>query len=326
MSYFLGVDAGGTKTEFLLGDETRELARVRTGTIKRMKASEETAEANLVDALRQLTADTGVSMQSITRCCIGTAGETVPLVVDWLRQAFARHVGGELILIGDVEIALDAAFFGQRGVLVLAGTGSNVAGRAADGTIVTAGGWGPAMADQGSGQFIGLEGLRRGFLAIDQQRPTHLLEVIQAHWNLASLGELIEFANANPAPNFSALAPLVVACADQGDQVAREVLKQGGEDLAYLASLVIERMRRMEAGSSETVEENSTKSFELPSVAVAGSILEHVAPVRQALQNSLCERYPGIVILSVPADPPAGALWSARHRTAQAAQPTAGTL
>ena len=51
MQYFLGVDAGGTKTEFILGDETQELARVRTGTIKRMRANQETTEANLADAL-----------------------------------------------------------------------------------------------------------------------------------------------------------------------------------------------------------------------------------------------------------------------------------
>ena len=323
MQYFLGVDAGATKTEFLLGDETRELARIRTSTLKRMKASEETAEANLEHALSQLTAATGVSMQAITRCCIGTAGETVPLVVDWLRHAFARQVGGELILVGDVEIALDAAFYGQRGVLVLAGTGSNVAGRAANGSIVTAGGWGPAMADQGSGHFLGLEGLRRGFLAIDRQRPTRLLDVVQAHWNLASIGELIELANANPAPDFSKLAPLVVACAEQGDEVAQEVLERGGADLAYLASLVIERIRKMEADSSESLEASSNKPFDLPAVAIAGSILEHVVPVRQALENSLQERYPGIVVLDAPADPPAGALWNARYRTTRATPPAA---
>ena len=308
MRYFLGVDAGGTKTEFLLGDEASELARVSTGTIKRMKADEETTEANLLSGLSQLTAATGISMRSISRCCIGTAGETVPLVVDWLRHAFARHVGGELILVGDVEIALDAAFFGRSGVLVLAGTGSNVAGRAAYGRIVTAGGWGPTLGDQGSGHFIGLEGLRRGFLALDQQRSTRLLDGAKAHWNLASLGELIEFANANPSPDFSRLAPLVVACAEQGDPVAMEVLEQGGSDLAYLASLVIERLRRMEGDRA------ASDDFEPPSVAVAGSILKHVALVRQSLVDSLRRRYPDIVVLESPADPSAGALWNARHR------------
>jgi glucosamine kinase len=303
MRYFLGVDAGGTKTEFLLADEINHLARVRTGTIKRMKADEASAEANLLSGLNQLTAVTGISMHSISRCCIGTAGESVPLVVDWLRKSFARHVGGELILLGDVEIALDASFFGKRGVLVLAGTGSNVAARAATGKIVTAGGWGPAMADQGSGHFLGLEGLRRGFLAIDQRRPTRLLALVREQWKLGSLGDLIEFANANPAPDFSRLAPLVVACAAEGDVVALEVIAQAGADLAYLAGLVIEHIHSLEEGE-----------FEVPDIAIAGSILEHVLPVRQALQSALYLRYPGIVMLETPADACAGAIWNARYR------------
>jgi N-acetylglucosamine kinase-like BadF-type ATPase len=311
MRYFLGVDAGGTKTEFVLGDQNRELARVRAGTIKRMKADAETAEANLRTALQELQTKSGVAPGSIARCCIGTAGETVPLVVNWLREAFARHVGGELIVVGDVEIALDSAFWGQRGVLVLAGTGSNVAGRSATGEIVTAGGWGPALADQGSGHFLGLEGLRRGFLAIDQQRPTRLLDRALEFWKLGSLFELIEFANANPAPEFSKLAPLVVAAAEQGDAVAQEVTAQGGRDLAMLAGLVIERIRALEARPGST--------FEGPAVAVTGSILERAAPVRNALMAELRKRYPGIAVMEEPADPPTGALWRARRGSPAAA-------
>lgn len=307
MEYFLGVDAGATKAEFVLGDAERELARVRTPTIKRMKADAATAERNLESALRQLQEKTGITPQSITRSCVGTAGETVSLVTDWLREAFARYVGGELIILGDVEIALDSAFFGKRGVLVLAGTGSNVAGRAANGKIVRAGGWGPAMADQGSGHFIGLEALRRGFLAIDQQRETKLLDAARSFWKLGSLAELIQFANANPAPEYSRLTPLVVEAAGQGDAVACEVLEQGGADLAYLASLVIERIRNLEAGCME-----GEVAFTPPAVAVAGSILEKVAPVRDAMTAALRKTYPQIVVLERPADPPAGALWAAR--------------
>jgi len=312
MKYYLGVDAGGTKTEFLLGDETTELARVQAGTIKRMKASEKMTESNLAGALNELSAITGIPMQSISRCCIGTAGETVPLVVDWLRDAFGRMVGGELILLGDVEIALDASFFGKRGVLVLSGTGSNVAARTANGKIVTAGGWGPALADQGSGHFIGLEGLRRGFLAIDQRRASSLLHSVQAHWGFDSLGKLIEFANANPAPDFSRLAPLIVRLAEQGDPIAREVLESAGVDLAYLASLVIENVRSVEEEAGEVAETHS--QFQVPNIAVAGSILKHVPSVREAMTVALQRQHPGLVVLAAPADPCVGALWNARCR------------
>jgi N-acetylglucosamine kinase-like BadF-type ATPase len=309
MQYFLGVDAGGTKTEFVLGDNTRELLRVSTGTIKRMKVDADTAEANLQHALRQIESATGVSVRSITRCCIGTAGENVPLVLNWLRDAFTRHIGGELVIVGDVVIALDSVFWGARGVLVLAGTGSNVAGRAATGKTVTAGGWGPAMADQGSGHFIGLEALRRGFLAIDQQRPTRVLEMAQSFWNLGTIWELVEFANANPAPEFSRLAPVVVAAAEQGDAIAREVLEKGGADLAMLAGLVIEHIRGLEAPAGST--------FAVPTVAIASSILERAAPVRDTLVADLQKSYPGIVVLDAPADALAGALWRARQTGSQ---------
>src|ERR1019366_10072441 len=160
MSFFLAVDAGGTKTDYLLADDTQVLATVQTGTIKRMRTDASTADANLGSALAQLSAFSGSAMSQITRTCIGTAGESVPLVETWLRESFAERVAGELILLGDVEIALDAAFPGSPGVVVIAGTGSNVAGRSALGKLTSAGGWGPALADQGSGHKIGVEALR----------------------------------------------------------------------------------------------------------------------------------------------------------------------
>src|ERR1700722_1177577 len=125
MKYYLALDVGGTKTDYALADETREIARVRTGTIKRMRADDATATGHLESALEELTSISGISMHEIQRTCIGTAGESVPLVADWLRTAFATRVSGELLLLGDVEIALDAAFPGQPGIVAIAGTGSN---------------------------------------------------------------------------------------------------------------------------------------------------------------------------------------------------------
>ena len=301
MSFFLGLDAGGTKTDYALADETRVLARVRTGTIKRMRTDADTATANLDEALRRLEVESGVSMRSVERTCIGTAGEKVPLVVDWLREQFAARVAGELIVVGDVEIALDAAFAGGPGVLVLAGTGSNIAGRGETGEIITAGGWGPALADQGSGHRIGHEGLRAVFLAIDEQKPTLLLDEVLGFWKLGSVEELIAFGNRIPAPDFSHLTQLVAACAQRGDAVAQAVLRREGRDLAYLAALVMARLQRA-----------SAQPGWVPSVAYAGSILEKVGEVRTAVTAELERRFPGVAVLPGVVDPMDGAVWRAR--------------
>lgn len=301
MAYYLAVDAGGTKADFLLAEEEHELARVRCGTIKRTNADETQTRASLEQALHELEQRAGVSPARVKRTCIGTSGETVPLVTDWLRKSFRERVGGELLIVGDVEIALDAAFQGGRGVLVLAGTGSNVAARDGHGAIMRSGGWGPMLADQGAGHWIGIEGLRRGFLARDEGRQTELLERARKLWNLPSEDALIEFANAQPPQRYaSQFAKEVAACADAGDAIAAGILEQGGRDLAYLASLLIERMRASEGAE-----------FRVPDIARAGSIMKNVQRQVRALEDALRARYPEIRFVPEAVDPIRGALWRA---------------
>jgi glucosamine kinase len=301
MSFFLALDAGGTKTDYVLADEIRELARVRTGTIKRMRVDAETASQNLEMALRELSTTTGISMAAVTRTCVGTAGESVPLVRDWLQESISAKVGGGLLILGDVEIALDAAFPGRSGVLVMAGTGSNVVGRTNGGLLVPAGGWGPALADQGSGHRIGLESLRAIFLAMDEQRHTTLLPAVLDFWQLSSADQLVEYANSLPAPDFSTLTGVVCQCAVQGDEIALAVLRQQGEELAYLVRLVIRRLRVAAQEKDWT-----------PPIAFTGSILENIPPVRNALIAAVQREFPRVATPDQPVDPLEGALWRAR--------------
>ena len=296
MAFFLAIDVGGTKTDYVLADDINILARTRTGTIKRMRTDAQTAATNLDQALAELTSIANVAMSAITRTCVGTAGETVSLVTDWLRESITTRVSGELILVGDVEIALDAAFHGGIGVLAMAGTGSNVAGRKPDGTLITAGGWGPALADQGSGHRIGLEALRAAFLAKDEGSPTRLLDAILKFWNLDSLDDLVAFANSHPAPDFSRLTELILHHANTGDPIAASVLHREGADLGWLVRLVLRQLPQDPP----------------PRIAFTGSILEKVQPVRDALIASVQSEFPTITAIEGIVDPIAGALWRAR--------------
>lgn len=302
MALYLAVDLGGTKTEYVLADETQELARVRSGTIKRMRTDATTAEQNFDQAIRELEVKSGRSIRDVTRSCVGAAGVTVALVTDWIKKIFAEHVGGSLILVGDVEIALDGAFFGGPGVLVMAGTGSNVAGRTTAGRLTTAGGWGPVLSDQGSGSRIGQQALRDAALALDEERATILLPAILKAWNLKDFDELVAYANQIPAPDFTKLAPVVVSCADAGDAVAQQVLRREAEELAHLARIVIDRLRR----------EDSRPDW-LPDLAFTGSILEHVSAIREGIVEILRQELPDLKVVPGMVDPTAGALWRARH-------------
>ncbi len=69
--------------------------------------------------------------------------------------------------------------------------------------MTSAGGWGPVLADQGSGHRIGQEALRAIFLALDEGRVTGLLDAVLQHWQLDSTELLVgSMPTANPRPIF----------------------------------------------------------------------------------------------------------------------------
>ncbi len=299
MPLYLAADAGGTKTDLVLATDTGIVARVRTGTIKRLRADAETAQHNLDAALAELQQQSGLPLHTVSRACIGTAGESVPLVAGFIRAELGKRVGGPLLLLGDVEIALDAAFHGNPGVLALAGTGSNVAGRSTTGALTSCGGYGPMLSDQGSGHRIGYEALRALFLALDERRPTLLRQRILDRWNLPSLDHLIQHVHGTPAPDFSRLVDLVLDASNAGDSLALEVLHHQGRELAYLVRLVLRRIQ-----------------VATPAIACAGSILEHVPPVRDALLADVRTEFPTATMLPGVIDPIDGALWRVRNEAA----------
>jgi glucosamine kinase len=299
MGLFLAIDAGGTRTRCLLADETRVLATASTGSVKLMRVGEAESTARLRAMLTEVSQSAGIDLHDVTRTCIGLAGLSIEAVRTWAERELGNFVGGGLLLCGDEEIALESAFRGGPGILVIAGTGSNIIGRATEGTIYTAGGWGPALADEGSGYWIGHEALRAGFWARDRDVSTTLLPRIAEFWEVNSLGELVERANLRPGPDFAALTPLVVQCAETGDELALAVLERAGAELAEQVALV--RLKMKESGCNCKVE-----------VACTGSILEHIAQVRSSMVASLQASAPDVKLLEGSANPLEGALWRAR--------------
>jgi N-acetylglucosamine kinase-like BadF-type ATPase len=308
MSLFLAIDAGGTKTQCLIADGDRVLARAATGTVKLMRVSEQEATARLQAMLAEVAVAAGVSLGQVTRTCFGLAGVSGPAVQAWARRTVTAVVAGELILCGDEEIALDAAFAGGPGILVIAGTGSNALGRSASGEHFGAGGWGPVLGDEGSGYWIGLESIRAALRA--QERTgvggvsSRLLREIERHWELNSVAELVAMANqrafsggASP-PDFAALAPVVARCAERGDALAAGILERAGEELEELVSVVFHKMH---AGPTEI------------GVAFTGSVLAQIATVRGAMVARLAVAVPSARVRDAAVDPLDGALWRARH-------------
>ncbi|HEY0784263.1 MAG TPA: BadF/BadG/BcrA/BcrD ATPase family protein [Acidobacteriaceae bacterium] len=348
MALYLAFDAGGTKTSAILADEERILARAEGGSIKTLRMPAAEARANLEVILLQLATASGANLRHVRRTCVGTSGISAPAVRSWIERAIAQSVGGELTLLGDEVIALDSAFPSTRGVLVIAGTGSNIVARASTGQMVHAGGWGPMLGDQGSGYWIGHEALRACFRAIDAAPASTadhvaggssatryaapgipaaispqggktdlppLLRCFMDHLKLPDLEALIGSANALEF-RFAQLVPVVVQAALDGDSVAEATLAAAGEALAKLVLQAIAKIEGLEARSRTTEGGRTASAAELvpptPEVAYIGSVLTHIPKVRSAMRGAMARIYPRIVLHPEPVDALAGALWHAR--------------
>jgi N-acetylglucosamine kinase-like BadF-type ATPase len=302
MAIFLAIDGGGTKTRCRVADETRVLAESVGETVKIMTIGETVATGRLQELVLEAANSAHVQLDAVERTCMGLAGTSSEQARVWAEKTLRSLVSGEILLAGDEEIALDAAFHAGPGILVVAGTGSNVIGRCTNGARVSAGGWGPLLGDEGSGYWIGLEALRAGLRAQDRGIDTCLLREIMAFWNLHDLGELVAKGNQRPRPNFAELTKVVASCAERGDSLAVSMLERAGEELAAQVRLVMSKMSAADCEPTDLVH-----------LAFTGSVLGEIARVRLSMEAYLRVTMPDLEIASNPVEPLDGALWRARR-------------
>jgi N-acetylglucosamine kinase-like BadF-type ATPase len=148
---------------------------------------------------------------------------------------------------------------------------------------------------------MGLEAIRAGLRAHDRGVETCLLREIEAHWELANMGELIAKANERSRPDFAELTMVVARCADGGDALAESVLDRAGAELAEQVSLAASKMRGAGCAAGDAKR-----------VAFTGSVLEKIARVRRSMEEHLRVALPEVQVAQQPVDSMEGALWRAR--------------
>jgi glucosamine kinase len=310
MAYFLGIDGGGTKTRCVLADETTVLARSMTGASNIVRLGEQQAREALHGVIRQVCAATDISLEQISAVCIGAAGAARPEIAARVRNIITELSFGftseNVEVVGDAEVALEAAFGEGPGVIVIAGTGSIAYGRDAAGRAARAGGWGFAVSDEGSGHWIGRRAVTEILNSADRGFQTQLRPLVLQTWKIESIDQLVQMANSTPPPDFPRLFPLVLRAADDGDAIAGMILTDAGGELAELATIVIGRLAGL------TREGAQRPGAGLP-VALTGSVFRQSSEVRQVFWHALQTNFPSIEVRQELVDPVEGSLARARR-------------
>jgi N-acetylglucosamine kinase-like BadF-type ATPase len=291
----LGIDAGGTKSVCLLADAEGTVVAEARGPGANLHAAGELAVEKVLHELMESTIGDRETMPSAV--CIGMAGVDREDEAQTVR-AILRRLGhrAHVVVVNDALIALVAGAGDAPGVVIIAGTGSIVYGRNADGDAARAGGWGHMIGDEGSGYWIGREALAAVMRAADGRGPsTRLTDDILAHFGVTDVSRLprIVYDRDQPRTAVAALGPLVQQVGEQGDAVAARILENAADELVMAARSVTSRL------------EMRGEAF---TFYLAGGIFRVVPWLSDELSKKLAEVAPRGHVRLLDAEPAIGAL------------------
>ncbi|MFC9894675.1 N-acetylglucosamine kinase [Nocardia sp. NPDC127579] len=175
---------------------------------------------------------------------VGAAGAaSAPEAAARLARRLAGLAGVRAVaMTSDAVTAHAGALGGAPGVVLAAGTGAVVTAVDDAGCFTRVDGWGPLLGDEGSGGWIGLEGLRAALRAHDGRAPgTALVEAVGSRYDIGP-GDLPRFLGQqeNSASTAARFAPDVAAAAPT-DATAAAIMTAAGRALGRSVLAAVER-------------------------------------------------------------------------------------
>ncbi|SES38822.1 N-acetylglucosamine kinase [Salipaludibacillus aurantiacus] len=253
MAYVIGIDGGGTKTSCLFKHVNAFSSHGETENSESMMVIGEATNPYVVgftEMKKRLQgliahgmASYSVKPDDIRAVSCGLAGvgrtEDEQEVETLFQQIFSELNFSEnsaFSIHSDSYIALRGALPPEvnEGILVISGTGSSAIGTDSAGDVFRSGGWGHILGDEGSGHQIGMHALKSIVKAYDARgEDTLLSHAILDYLDFAHPKELIRYIyRTKPEKKeIARLARHVMEAADQGDDVARDILYEAADEL-----------------------------------------------------------------------------------------------
>ena len=179
---------------------------------------------------------------------IGTAGagrrdDAQRLENSVLKKAKENNIDiNNFIVESDARIALEGAFAGKPGSILIAGTGSIMFGKDSQENIHRVGGFGRILGDEGSGFHIGRAGLSTVAKSFDSRNNgTLLAKLLEDKFNITDSTQLVNeiYKNGFDIPQ---VAPLVIEAASKNDKICIDILISEIDELVEHISAMKEKI------------------------------------------------------------------------------------
>lgn len=263
----LGIEGGGTKTEWVLLDEEERVLGEGRLHAANLKLCSDPDIAELFAALPREVSHVGAFLAG---CALDSDRARLGAL------AAAAWPGAFVRVGNDCESGFATALGEGDGIIVISGTGSVVHGRCG-GRMDKAGGWGHILGDRGGGYDIARFALRQMIRRYDLDRSrTELASAILAELGLDDLPHLDDWVIHADKMKIAALAPVVFRIAES-DGEFRAFIERRARELADFTLAVAGRLG-MDRGRVE--------------VRLLGGLLTHVGFYAAMYTAFLRERLP----------------------------------
>ena len=234
--YFLGIDGGGTKTKFLLTGEQGEIIRELTlGSSNPTSVGIEESTNIFYNGIIEICGDIPLGEVSVF---IGAAGCGIEQNRNIIYKKLGELYLSALNIGSDAENIIAAGLNGKDGVVCILGTGSIVYSVTKN-TCHRIGGYGHFIGDTFSGSELGRAALEAVFSALDKSGPkTVLCEKITKELG-TDISKILSDMYGTGKTYMASLAHYVFEAADEGDNVAIEILNSNIKKLACKLSAAL---------------------------------------------------------------------------------------
>ncbi|MFF5626880.1 N-acetylglucosamine kinase [Microbacterium sp. NPDC012755] len=303
--FVIGVDIGGTKTRVAtapVDDATGALLEdvIVASAAWRPQLGDARADAmGLRNLLVRLLGDAALHAP----LAVGAHGCDNASQCDELAGELRTQFFGPVVVVNDSEL-MPLAVGQVNAIGVVVGTGSIATARTASEQLITAGGWGWLLGDEGSAPGLVRDAVTAALSHLDRGGAIDpLIERLMAAFGAGDAAELALAATQDAgAESWGQHAPEVFAAADEGSTLALLVIESAGAQLAQLVRMLFERGVAARA------------------IVAGGSVIEKQPRLQNALRTALARTHPDIPFVILDQPPVHGAIALARHSAVKTSQ------
>lgn len=310
MSFYLGVDAGGSKTTALIVDHSGSVMGMGKSGNGNYQFNYNEAERNIREAVLTALSNAGINQQQVTSALFGLAGADRQSDFQVLYAMINKLNLPNYRIVCDTMIAMRAGTNQHFGVVLICGTGVNCAGRNMNGEELQIGGYDYMYGDFGGGKSMAVEVFRAVIRAWDgREQKTSLSQRVLEFLKYPNEEIMFnEFLDQQKTEVPLGVVPILFDCAAEGDEVAQGILTRQGLELGVTAQAMINRL-----GMNQT-------AFD---VVLAGSLLSKGKGsfMVEPIQNMVLQAAPYARVKRLQMNPVFGAVMGAMdgsgHRVPQ---------